>query len=374
MSRLSILYDGWALAHQPNHPAAIHLLTLLHYHPPEIPAIIALPSKSMHGLADSLMIHTVPTLNHPRQRLTWEQRLLPKLARQNNAALIHLTSPFPALVGQTPILISPCEYWSDRSLNALPTERGLIAHLRTALGQGGLSQARAILWPDDLPEPGFPAPKIALPPVVHPAFLQKDLESQLHQRDFLQSLDISDSYILYHGPGDQDALERLLAAWSWAAEPIGESTPLVILGLDPEEQARCSQMAKERGFETTLRLLPSLPVEDLAALYRGCNAVFHPAPYAAWGGTIRAALACGKPLVACETPALGALVGKAAYLVPADLSGSSRAFGAAVITIVVEESVGEGLSRAARQLSQNWKGTAFAMQLSQLYQQILVGG
>lgn len=374
MSRLSILYDGWALAHQPNHPAAIHLLTLLHYHPPKIPAHIALPGKSLHAIPESIELHSVPTPNQPRQRLTWEQRRLPKLAHQTGAAAIHLTSPYPALFGQTPTLISPCEYWSDRSLNALPTESGLSAHLRTALGQGGLSRARAILWPDDLPEPDLPAPKVALSPVVYPAFLQKDLESQVYQRDLLQSLDISDTYIVYHGPGDREVLEQLLAAWSWAAEPIGENTPLVILGLDPEEQNRCDQMAKERGFETSLRLLPQLPIEDLAALYRGCSAVFHPAHYAAWSGSIRAALACGKPLVAMETPAMSAMVGKAAYLVPAGQQDSSRAFGAAIITVIVEESVGDGLAQAAKLLTQNWNGAAFAMQLTQLYQQILAEG
>ncbi len=373
MSRLSVLYDGWAVAHQPNHPAAIHLLTLLHYHPPDIYARIALPAESIHDLPGSLMIHTIPTPDHPRQRINWEQRLLPGLARQVKAGFIHLTSPFPSLFGQTPTLISPCEYWSDRTLNTLPTESGFTAHLRTALGQGGLSRARAIFWPEDLPDPGLPAPKVILSPIIHPAFQQKDLDRQLYQRDFLQSLEIEGAFILYHGPGDQDALERLLAAWNWAAKPIGESTPLVILGLNPAEQNRCYRMAKERGVETTLRLLPGLPMEGVAALYRGCSAVFHPAPYPAWGGPIRAALVCGKPLVALETPALSALVGKAAYLVPADQPGSSRALGAAIITVIVEESVGERLAQAAKRLTQNWNGAAFSMQLSQHYQDFFAG-
>ena len=374
MTRLSILYDGWALAHQPNHPAAIHLLTLLQYHPPDLPAAIALPGASWHALPESFTVYTLPTPNHPRQRFTWEQRRLPKLARQIKAACLHLTSPYPALFGRTPTVVSPCEYWADRSLNTLPTEGGFNAHLRTAFAQGGLSRARMILWPDDLPDPGLPAPKSTLSPVVHPAFLQKNLESQLYQRDLLHTLGLSEAYILYHGPGDRESLEDLLAAWSWAARPIGEDTPLVILGFNSEEQNLCDQIAQERGFRDTLRLLPGLPIEDLAAVYRGCSAVFHPTPYSAWDGAIRAALACGKPLVAPETPALSSLVGKAAYLVAADQPGSSRAFGAAIITVIVEEDVGEALAQAARQLTRRWNGTTFARQLAELYQQILAEG
>lgn len=374
MSRLSILYDGWALAHRPNHPAAIHLLTLLHYHPPDFAASIALPGETMHVLPESITIHSLPTPNQPSQHLAWEQRLLPKLAIQTNAACIHMTSPYPALFGKVPILISPCEYWAERSLNTLPTESGFIEHLRTALGQGGLSRARAILWPEDIPDAGMPAPKITLPPIVHPAYLAKDLTSPVHQRELLHALDLPEGYVLYHGPGDRESLEDLLAAWSWAAAPIGENTPLVILGLNPDEQNLCAQLLQEHEFGSTLRILPALNLEDLAAVYRSCSAVLHPGRYAAWGGAIRAALACEKPVVACETPGLSALVGKAAYLIQAGQPGSSRALGAALITVVVEESVGEHLAHSARQLTQNWNAAAFAEALSRIYRTLQTGG
>ena len=363
-----ILYDGWVLAYQPNHPAAIHLLTLLYYHPEDLPAHVALPADSFHSLPDSVTIHKLETPNGTRQRLDWEQRLIPHQAQHIHASCLHVTSPYPGLFGKIPTLVSPCEYWEEISLKSLPAERGLTAHLRTAFGQGGLSRARAILWPDDLPDPGLPAPKINLAPVVHPAFLAKDPGNPAHQYDLLQSPGLPDGYILYHGPGDREALEILLSAWSWAAGPLGDSTPLVILGLRPEQQNLCTQMTEERGFQNTIRMLPALSIEDLAALYRGCIAILHPVQSSPWGGTIRAGLACGKPIVARETAALGALVGKAAYLVQAGKTTSSRAFGAALITVVVEESVGEGLAQAAQRRSQDWGGAAFADQLSQIYQ------
>ncbi len=362
-----ILYDGWALAYQPNHPAAIHLLTLLHHHPEDIPAGVALPADSFHVLPATITPYLQPTPNSPRQRLNWEQRRLPDLARRMGAACLHLTSPFPALLGQTPVVVSPCEYWGELSLRSLPTQRGFIPHLRTALGQGGLSRARAILWPEDLPDVGFPAPKVSLSPVVHPAFLQNNLDSQVHQRDLLQSMDLPESYVLYHGPGTRSALESLLAAWSWAVGPLGENNPLLILGLDSQEQALCTQMAEESDLHSFLRPVPSVSIEELAALYRGCSAVFNPAPYPAWGGSERAALVCRKPLVAMESPSLSMLVGGAAYLVQPKQADSSRSLGAALITVVVEESVSKELVKAAQQRTQNWRGTLFAGQLAKVY-------
>jgi len=368
MSRLSILYDGWAIAHQPNHPAAIHLLTLLHYHPADLPASIALPALSLHPIPESISSYLIPTKADLRGRLDWEQRILPNLSKQVNAACLHLTSPYPPLFGSAQVLVSPCEYLGDLSLRALPTERGLTAHLRTALGQGGLSRARAILWPDDLPDPGLPAPKVPLPPVVHPAFLDKKLDRQLYQNELVQALDLPDTYILYQGPGDRNALEELLAAWSWAAGPLGDNYPLLILGLNPQEQALCTQLATTRDLQSTIHTLPALSIEALAALYHNCSAVFHPTLYSAWSGAARAALICEKPLVALETPALSALVGPAAYLVPLKQATSSRALGAALITVVVEESVGEELAQAARKLTSRWSGEQFGKQLAQIYQ------
>lgn len=368
MARLSILYDGWALAHQPNHPAAIHLLTLLHYHPADLPARLALPAVSFHPIPESMQTHLIPVKADLRGRLDWEQRILPNLSKQINAACLHLTSPYPPLFGSARVLVSPCDYLGDLSLRALPTERGLTAHLRTAMGQGGLSRARAILWPDDLPDPGLPAPKVTLPPVVHPAFLDKNLDRLLDQNDLIQGFDLPDAYILYQGPGDRNALEDLLAAWSWAAGPLGDNYPLLILGLNPQEQKMCTQLATTRDLQSTIHTLPALSVEALAALFHNCSAVFHPTPYSAWGGPARAALICEKPLVALESPALSTLVGPAAYLVPPKQATSSRALGAGLITVVVEESVADDLAQAARKLTTNWNGEQFGIQLAKIYQ------
>jgi glycosyltransferase involved in cell wall biosynthesis len=83
---------------------------------------------------------------------------------------------------------------------------------------------------------------------------------------------------------------------------------------------------------------------------------------------VRLALACGRPLVAYETAHIDAIVGPAAYLVP---SGDSRALGAGLVTLVVEELVAEGLSQAARQRSADWRNSGFGQDLLTGYRKFL---
>ena len=110
--------------------------------------------------------------------------------------------------------------------------------------------------------------------------------------------------------------------------------------------------------------MPSTSVEVLVRLYEGCTALFHPAPVSPWGGAVRRALACGKPVVAAEGALASALVGPAAYLAPMD---DPRALAAALITVVVEEEVAENLSKAACQRASAWKIESFGERLGVLY-------
>jgi glycosyltransferase involved in cell wall biosynthesis len=96
--------------------------------------------------------------------------------------------------------------------------------------------------------------------------------------------------------------------------------------------------------------------------------VFHPASEPVWGGPIRHALACGKPVVASHDPQTSHLVGPAAYLAAGD---DGRALGAALITVIVEEEVAETLAGAARARASTWSGAAYSQALSGAYQRIL---
>jgi glycosyltransferase involved in cell wall biosynthesis len=369
---IKIFYDGWSLVYQPNSPTAIHLLSLMAAHPPEFPAALGLPGKTFHSLPEGFETLISQTPNTDWGRLQWTQRVLPGLANRAKADLIHLVGSSPALFGAVRTLVSPADFHGV----GLPAEQirqptSFAARLSQALAVGGLERKQALLWPDDLPVPEGEKSIYRLPPLVHPTFhINASVASPTKAlQDELSSLDLPETYLLYHGPSDEVTLHRLLDSWSWAAGSIGEYYPLVLVGLEGPAQDRLAALLAEYQLSGTARPLPALSLPALATIYRGCSAFFHPAEVSPWGDPARIALACGKPLVGLESARAAALSGPAGYLVPTHEAypATCRALGAALITVVVEESVAEALSRSARARSAAWQFERFAGRLREYY-------
>jgi glycosyltransferase involved in cell wall biosynthesis len=179
-------------------------------------------------------------------------------------------------------------------------------------------------------------------------------------------LDLPETYILYHGPSAAEDLQRLLSSWSWAAGPIGENYPLIVVGAAGR---LLETLLREYGLAGSVRPVPDLPVSSLAALYQGCSLLFHPAPLPAWGDPVRMALACGKPVVALESRRSAALVGPAAYLAPSDLGG--RSLGAALLSVIVDDSLYARLSETARLRSGALDSQAFTIELGEIYRSVV---
>ena len=366
-----VLYDGWTLAYHPNSWEAVHLLSLLANLPAGLRAQVALPAKPFEPLPPGVESLTQEIPNTPWGRLGWEQRVLPGLARDNRSRLLHLMGMQAALFGSTPQVISPVGYGSrfepgsgssmTGSRGSLQTT-GLANRIRLAMGQGGLSRAAGIYWPDDLPDPVSGLNLLKLPPMIHPRFTATTRASSHPE--------LPETYILYHGPHTDAAIHRLVEAWSWATGPIGEYYPLLVLGLDRSSEARLNAILEQTRLVKTVSLLPPLPLENMIYLYQHCTAVFHPAEVPPWGGPLRSALTCGKPLVAIETPLSDALVGPAGYLVKTDKPDSNRAMGAALITVIVEEDVATRLAQAGRERSKGWQNNDFAAALASAYQSL----
>jgi glycosyltransferase involved in cell wall biosynthesis len=355
-----VLFDGWQLIYQPNSPAALHLLAVLAAHPPEAEAHVALPGEPPAWWSSGASLQVLPTPDTPPRRLEWEQVRIPALARRLRSSLVHLTTSTPALFAAQPGLVSPAGYHEDER------SPGLSSRLREALAQGGMSRLRGLLWPDDLPIPDLGIPVQRIPPL---AFTGEAAAIDELPMD-LGALDIPEAFILYHGPQSERALRRLLAAWSWAAGPLAESYPLLLLGLNHSSQERLASLAGEAGLSRSLHALPAISPFSIPWLYQHCSALFHPASLSPWGGPLRPALAYGRPIVACESPEADALLGQAAYLAPQD---SPPRLAAALITVIVEEGVAEQLSQAALQRSAGWRVEAFRQGLLGAYQCALTG-
>ncbi len=345
----TVLLDGAPLVWGPNSPAALQLLTLLDQRPRQARTLVALPGRPLFPLPVDIQSVQVHVPASGGGRLAWEQRLLPRLAREQHADLLHVTGENAPLFGKVMTILSP----TAPAKAPIPgSKRSIGERLRLSLGQGGRARLLASFWPADLPAPDGAERIMRLPPKVHPAFTQAAIAPDLA---------LPDDFILYHGPLDERALQRLLSAWSWAAAAIGDTVWLIILGAEPLLQERIAQLARGNGLGDSVQALPLLPVENLAFLYRHCKAVFHPALIGAWAGALRLGLACGRPLVGLESPLADALVGPAAYLVPGGPENSleNRALGAALITVIVEESVARNLEQAARQRSAAWGAQDF---------------
>lgn len=369
-----LLFDGWSLARHPCSPAALHLLAILENLPSSIEPIVALPEAPPDWFPQ-VPVHIQETSIH--SLFTWEQSSLSRMARRLDVQLLHLFSSSAPLLRGRQTVVSPCYFepadWLNLNLGNKRVD--LRARLRQSIRLGGLARAHAIFWPNDLVIDKQLGAFQSLPPCVYSRFTppghsasEKRQNGSASAWSELRQLDLPETYLLYHGPAGASAMDQLFNAWRWAAGPIGDYHPLLVLGFNAEERSHLTELAKTFDFGGTVRALPELSPPAVALLYQGSTALFHPASEPLWGGPIRHALACGKPIVASQHPQTSRLVGPAAYLVAGD---DSRLLGAALITVVVEEDVAGKLAQAARQRAAAWTGVVYSQALSAAYQKIL---
>jgi glycosyltransferase involved in cell wall biosynthesis len=341
-----ILFDGWPLVYAPLNAAAWHLRMLLAVNIEGIEPLLALPTEPAAATAAGVR----SVYHHTHDRGAWQQRILPRLAAEHGAQAIHTTGLAASLFGKQFTLVSPAE-----------TERRTAGgRLDAAMGRGGLARA-LILWPSDLPAPHLPGVVRTLPPVVHAEF-----RTAAHPE--VNQLDLPEEFLLVHGLRDEGAVLTLLESWTWAAASIGELYPLVLVGLDKDLSEFVGEQLPKYHVENSVRVLGKLQPQELAALYRACTALVHLGPPAAWGNPLRAALAAGKAVVAQREASTESIVGAAAYLTPPE---DLRGFGAALITMVVDETARQKLEGAAQQRAAGWKATEFEAGLAEIYREVI---
>jgi hypothetical protein len=378
-----ILYDGWSLVFTPNSYAAIHLLTLLACQPQDWQVFLALPGQTMHEIPGWAEIIQKPVKDTDLQSLTWEQALIPQLARKTNARLIHLTSNTPPLLGSVPVIVSPTNSLTG-SLACRQTGQekyrskrdSLLKRLQDSLGEGGFSRVRGLLWPSDLSIPVNRLSLESLPPAVHPLF------SDINPLPKLASLDlqkkISEPFVLYHGSGCLSELTELLAIWSWVVRSFGVSHRLLLAGFPWQTHSQVKDWLAKYEALDTIEILPELHLRELVAVYQNCSALISIAPLPPWGDPLRYAITCGKPIIAPEDALSDAIAGPAAYLVRGQVSAPGnptvlniRSLSAALISVLVEQSLAGQLSRAAFERRRSWPFDLFKAKLSKVYSKLL---
>jgi hypothetical protein len=372
---MRILYDGWSLVHQSCTPASLHLLSILENLPAEIIPLVALPEPApdWFNFPDTILSPTPAT---PWGRLRWQQSRLPSLAKASEAQIIHLATPTAhALINFTTIF-SPTGFGAGTASgpgiqHASDVSKHVLDRMRISLGLGGLERASAVIWPSDLPAPHYAASLTQLAPIIPAIFIppqgleEQGVQTILRDDAAIQAaLQLPDEFILYQGPGGEGDLETLLQAWRWASVAVGELYPMLLVGLDDNDQRFIRERSKLLGLDGSLLVLSGVTPASLSWIYERCSAVFHPGPVSPWSGPARLAIASGKPLVATEQNLTAAITGPAAYLVR---ENDARALGAALVTVVVEHEMADRLSIAAKQRSQAWSSHDFRQQIMDVY-------
>jgi hypothetical protein len=282
--------------HAPESPAALHLLAILAHLPPEVRATVALPAPEPDWLRGFSSVVEI-TSDTAQGRLEWEQRRLPRIAQEQNASLIHFLTLTSPLFGRQAAVISP----SISQESGLHADRSFARRLLASVQAGGLTRTRALFWPEGCPFRRSTKRRQAgwcTCQVVHPGFsassdsTNSGVNGSAAREQSLLALDLPETFILYHGPGEAGLLDRLLKSWSWAAGAIGEYYPLLLLGLDESEKRLLASLAIEHGVEENARALPQLEPGLVPALYRRCSALYHPAPVRL-GGAVQHAPVCG---------------------------------------------------------------------------------
>ena len=324
--------------------------------------MVALPGEPPEWLPGEAEAHVLPTENTPGARLAWEQRQLPRIAGSLGAQLLHLTTATPALFSSLPVVLSPADF-------PAPKPKGIAARLRVALASGGLTRLDGLFWPAELeclaPAGDF-CPRCS---ACRQNRTRISAATRAPGAAQLAALDLPETYILYHGPCDEAALQRLLAAWSWACGPVGEYYPVLLLGLD--DKARQRLPSTGRGVRLPGHAAPPAGFASRgdphtgAGLLGGCSIPLRsPRGAARRGWPWPTASRWWQP----KAPQAVALAGPAAYLAPAD---DSRALGAALLTVIVEEQVAQTLGKAGLLRAAGWDSRSFGEALFAAYQAVL---
>jgi alpha-1,3-rhamnosyl/mannosyltransferase len=151
-----------------------------------------------------------------------------------------------------------------------------------------------------------------IPLAVEPAFRPQPREVV---RALCVRLNLPDRYVLYVGSNKPHKnLARLVEAW---ARMQPRSFPLVIAGYWSEASPEVERRIRELGLGGAVRLVRSVPEEDLPALYSGALLFAFPSEYEGFGLPVLEAMACGVPVLAARVSSLPEVAGDAALFVGA---------------------------------------------------------
>ncbi|MBV8526656.1 MAG: glycosyltransferase family 4 protein [Acetobacteraceae bacterium] len=235
---------------------------------------------------------------HPADRVKWIERRLPQSLRQADR------------------IITISEF----------TAQEAVAHL-------GIARERITVAPL--------APSAVFRPIVGEQAMPALQRWGLADREFILSVSTLEPRKNFDG---------LLTAYLRLPERLRARIPLVVSGGSGWGKILTSQLAERARASGELRLLGHVEDEALAALYSRCTAFAFPSFYEGFGLPVIEAMACGAPVIAAGTTAVGETAGDAALLIdPAEPAAIEEALRRVIEDDAAANALRErGLARAAQ--------------------------
>jgi glycosyltransferase involved in cell wall biosynthesis len=376
---MRVALNGWFLVHNAHTGTGQYLRALCEWLPrvaPQHEYYAVVPSGRIAeyplpgaDLPSAVRLHPVPCGASDLDKVRFEQILFPRACRALRADAAHAPHWAPPLASSAPVVVTVHDL-IPLLTRQLPEYRGgLRVRLYTALVAAASAGASLVLADSDASRNDIlqllriPAERVRTVYLAagEPYTPDGDWRADESARQ-KYGLAPEGGYVLYLGGFDaRKNVRALLSAWTWADASIGQNYPLVLGGQLPAPDGRLFEdfpaLARELDIADTVKFIGPVDEADKPALYRGASVFVYPSRYEGFGLPPLEAMACGVPVVASNAASVVEVVGRAGYLLP---PGDTRAFGAAIITCVVEPSVAEDLS--ARGLEQakkfSWEKTA----------------
>lgn len=367
---MRIALNGWFLSHDTQSGSGRYARALLRWLPrvaPEHELVAIAPEAPTATDLDAdarITWVTAPTSQGNWGKLLFEQVHFPRACAEQGADLAHVPYWAPPLRSPVPVVTTV----HDVIPLLFPEYRGsLLARAYTALVSAAARGSQLVLTDSDasrqdilrllrLPAERVRAIPLAADEIFQPsdAFLADAAVRQAHQ--------LPEAYVLTLGGFDvRKNVRGLLAAWTWVANALGDSYPLVIAGDPPRPDGRLfpdvRRLVVELGLTDSVIFAGAISQDDLPAVYRGAAVFVYPSRYEGFGLPVLEAMACGTPVVACQAASIPEVAGDAAYLVDPD---DTRALGAAILTPIVNPDFAEGMKQRAlaRAAQFSWERTA----------------
>lgn len=349
-----------------------HLLSALAALVPDLRLTLIVPDhlRTLEHLPDRVdVLHAPMRFSGHAGKAWFEQRSFPRAVAQLSPDLAHVPYWGPPLTSPVPLI---CTVLDVIPLTVPAYRAGLRNRLYTSLVRAGARGADHLLTISEASRAeivraiGVPADRVTVTPLAadlafHPELGRErdaDVRAQV-------GLDDVEQFVLYLGSyAVHKNVAQLIAAYTFVAQGMGRDVPLVLAGHPPAAWGTprfpdIPGYIAELGLGDYVRWIGPIAETDKPALYRLADVFVFPSRAEGFGLGPLEAMACGTPVVACNTSSIPEVVGNAAFLVE---PGDSRAMAGAILALLNQPEFAAQLRNLglARSRDFSWRRTAQA--------------